>query len=440
MTASIGVAQAAARQARTPTPWSATPTSPSTPPRTRAGPPGCCSTVAALVDRAPGPPADELREAVAAGQVLPALPGHHDGPGFGDIDGFEALARWTHPEHGPVSPAEFIPVAEDTGLIVEIGELMLRQACHQLVAWRRATGRTCTSRSTCPPPSSPGSTSDLVREALEESSLPARALWLEITESLLMADRGAASDVSISCRPRRRALHRRLRDRLLLAQLPQRLPRQIVKVDRAFVRQLASDAKSRGVTRAIIEMVNALELRGVVAEGVERPSRRPSSRRSAAAGARASCGPGRCRRTPWRPRCWALPRGGGAAAGPRLTPQPLSPPPGRPRASAPAPRAGVPAARAPPGRRAARRLREPQVRDHRVDRSAGRVHLHRRDSQQALQRARASPQLWVRACGTTSRRRRSRPRRMSSAWCVTRTPLRRQPTGSTQRAEGGDDR
>jgi diguanylate cyclase (GGDEF)-like protein len=217
--------------------------------------------------------ADELRAAVTAGEVRPHYQAIMTGPGYGSVAGFEALARWTHPEDGPVSPAEFIPVAEDTGLIVEIGDLMLRQACHQLMTWRRATGRdlhvsvnlsaTQIARSDVP---------RLVREALGESELPAHALWIEITESLLMTNRTAAAAVLeqlaglgvVLCIDDFGTGYSSL-------SYLKDFPVQVVKVDRSFVRQLTTDAKSRGVTRAIIEMVNALELTGVVAEGVELP-------------------------------------------------------------------------------------------------------------------------------------------------------------------------
>jgi diguanylate cyclase (GGDEF)-like protein len=217
--------------------------------------------------------ADELRDAVAAGLVLPHYQAIRGGSRYGEICGFEALARWNDPHRGFVSPAEFIPVAEDTGLIVEIGDLMLRQSCHHLVAWRRATGldlhvsvnlsATQIMRSDVP---------GLVREALAESTLPPQALWLEITESLLMSDRHRAA-----------ALLEQLADIGVVLCIDdfgtgysslsylKDFPVKVVKVDRSFVQHLTTDGKSRGVTRAIIEMAKALELTGVVAEGVETP-------------------------------------------------------------------------------------------------------------------------------------------------------------------------
>jgi diguanylate cyclase len=217
--------------------------------------------------------ADALGEAVAEGQIVPHYQAIMTGPGFGAIDGFEALARWTHPDLGVVNPAEFIPVAEDTGLIVEIGELMLRQACHQLVAWRRVSGEDLhVSVNLSAAQLARIDVPTMVHEALEEAALPPEALWLEITESLLMADRGGASDVL-----------RRLVDLGVtlciddfgtgyssLSYLHD-FPVDIVKVDRAVIHQLGRNARSTGVTRAIVEMVKALDLRGVVAEGVETP-------------------------------------------------------------------------------------------------------------------------------------------------------------------------
>jgi diguanylate cyclase (GGDEF)-like protein len=215
--------------------------------------------------------ADELRDAVAAGKVLPHYQAIRGGRGYAEICGFEALARWTDPDRGPVSPAEFIPIAEDTGLIVEIGELMIRQSCHHLVAWRRATGldlhvsvnlsATQIMRSDVP---------RVVREALAESALPPEALWLEITESLLMTDRATAT-----------ALLGELAEIGVVLCIDdfgtgysslsylKDFPVHVVKVDRSFIQHLTTDDKSRGVTRAVIEMARALHLTGVVAEGVE---------------------------------------------------------------------------------------------------------------------------------------------------------------------------
>jgi diguanylate cyclase (GGDEF)-like protein len=216
--------------------------------------------------------AEALRRAVAEHRIEPHYQVIMGGPGFATITGFEALARWTDPELGPVSPVEFIPVAEDTGLIVDIGELMLRQACAQLVGWRRLTGRddlhisvnlSAAQITGCDVPG-------LVRDVLAETGLPAPALWLEITESLLVADR----ETTVRILDELDALGVVLcvddfgTGYSSLSYLTD-FPVHVVKIDRSFVRRMLSDPRSRAVTGTIIEMARGLRFRGVVAEGVE---------------------------------------------------------------------------------------------------------------------------------------------------------------------------
>ena len=216
--------------------------------------------------------AEDLRHAAADGQIVAFYQPICGGPDFGVLTGFEALARWHHPERGMVPPVTFIPLAEDTGGIVEIGELILRQACNRLVAWRARTGadlhvsvnvsQAQIFRSDVPA---------LVARVLDETGLPAHALWLEITESLVAQDAGVA----------REAMTRLKQLGVVLAlddfgtgysslSCVRDFPVDVVKIDRSFVQRLGDD-RTQALARTIVEMVGALDLTGVVAEGVETP-------------------------------------------------------------------------------------------------------------------------------------------------------------------------
>ena len=144
----------------------------------------------------------------------------------GSISGVEALLRWNHPERGMVSPVEFIPIAEETGLIVPIGRWVLREGCRHARRLEAAAAH--------PPRMSVNLSlkqlqqSDIVadvRSALEESGLPAERLVLEITESVLIEDTDLAIERLHALKgARRRPGARRLRHGLLVAQLPQPVP------------------------------------------------------------------------------------------------------------------------------------------------------------------------------------------------------------------------
>ncbi len=190
----------------------------------------------------------------------------------GRITGMEALLRWQQPELGNVSPIEFIPVAEETGLILPIGEWVLREACRQTCAWH-ATGFSFSKMQVAVNISGKQLRQrefpDLVREILEESGLEAHYLDLELTESLLMEDVEGTAD----------AMHT-LHDMGVsfsvddfgtgyssLAYL-KRFPIDILKIDRTFVRDIASDPNDVAIVKTIIAMAHTLGMR-VVAEGVE---------------------------------------------------------------------------------------------------------------------------------------------------------------------------
>lgn len=193
----------------------------------------------------------------------------------GRLSGLEALVRWRHPERGLVSPAQFVPVAEECGLIVDLGRFVLREATAQLAAWRRAglvgADVGMTVNVSARQLEGVGLAAD-VEDALAASGLDAvpHLLGLELTESLVMRSEGSAS--------RRLAELGDLGVRLLLddfgtgasslARL-RRLPFDTLKIDRAFVMGLGEDdGEDEAIAAAIVALAGALDL-DVVAEGVE---------------------------------------------------------------------------------------------------------------------------------------------------------------------------
>lgn len=188
----------------------------------------------------------------------------------GRITGFEVLLRWHNPLLGQVSPARFIPIAEQTGLILPIGNWVLRTACAQASAWRREHGiqpRVAVNLSI-----RQFYQKDLLRsieEALAGAGLAPDALELEITESIAMSRIDVVERVLAGIR----ALGVELSiddfgtGYSSLAYL-KRFPVQCLKIDRAFIRDLGQDADSAAIVRAIVALGHGLNMR-IVAEGVE---------------------------------------------------------------------------------------------------------------------------------------------------------------------------
>ncbi len=186
----------------------------------------------------------------------------------GAMVGMEALLRWDHPERGPISPVEFIPVAEATGAIVPIGEWVLRQACAQNKAWREAG---------LPPFAVAVNLSavqfrqdDLVANvdaALRDAGLDPGDLHLEITESVFMQEGGREMLLDF----RRSGIHISLDDfgtgYSSLSYLT-RFPVDKIKLDRSFVRHIAHDTSSAAIIKAVVNLGHSLGMR-VNVEGVE---------------------------------------------------------------------------------------------------------------------------------------------------------------------------
>jgi diguanylate cyclase (GGDEF)-like protein/PAS domain S-box-containing protein len=188
----------------------------------------------------------------------------------GRIHAVEALLRWHHPERGLIPPAEFIPLAEVTGLIVTMGPWILRSACAQVQAWREAgfAGLSLAVNLSARQFQQPD-LAELVTRILEETGLPPRHLDLEVTESYAMQNPEQAIDTL----RRLKALGVRLSiddfgtGYSSLSYL-RRFPIDTLKIDKSFVGDITRDADDATIVTAVIAMAHALKL-NVVAEGVE---------------------------------------------------------------------------------------------------------------------------------------------------------------------------
>ncbi|GAB4165130.1 MAG: hypothetical protein Kow00100_03160 [Geothermobacteraceae bacterium] len=184
--------------------------------------------------------------------------------------GVEALVRWFHPEDGPISPARFIPVAEDTGLIRPLGEWVLRTACAQLRAWQDAglppirVGVNISGRQFRQP-----DLVEMIDRILAETGLDPRQLELELTETYLMEDAAATSRTLeyLKVRGLELAIDDFGTGYSSLSYL-KHFPIDRIKIDQSFVREVVSNADDAAIVEAIIAMANSLEL-DVIAEGVE---------------------------------------------------------------------------------------------------------------------------------------------------------------------------
>ena len=213
---------------------------------------------------------EDLRRAVELGQLL-----LHYQPKVSlatqEIQDFEALVRWRHPERGMISPVEFIPLAEETGLIVPIGEWVMRDACRQFAEWNRSrpaghqipVSVNVSARQFEP---------DLVAKVsriLTETGLDPACLKLEITESVVMGSPETA--IPLMHQLKKLGVGLKLDDfgtGYSSFSYLHRLPFDTLKIDRSFVTAMEQDTERYEIVRAIISLAKNLGL-GVVAEGVE---------------------------------------------------------------------------------------------------------------------------------------------------------------------------
>jgi EAL domain-containing protein (putative c-di-GMP-specific phosphodiesterase class I) len=192
----------------------------------------------------------------------------------GEITGVEALVRWQHPERGLVSPLDFIPLAESTGLIVPLGLFVLRHACARTVAWEKTLAgapRLRVSVNVSPRQLLTGTFADDVRDVLAETGLPADRLTLEMTENVLIDNR----DETLATLNALRGMGVKLAiddfgtGYSSLSYL-HRFPVDVLKIDRSFVERLTSGGDDAGLVGAILRLGQTMHLE-TVAEGIERP-------------------------------------------------------------------------------------------------------------------------------------------------------------------------
>ena len=216
----------------------------------------------------------DLREGLELAQLLLHYQVQVDGTGR--VTGAEALVRWQHPKRGLVSPAEFIPLAEETGLILPLGDWVLATACHQLVAWARQP-ETAHLTLAVNVSARQFRRKDFVRQVrtiLEGSGAKPQQLKLELTESLLLEDvediiakMNALKGLGVSF-----SLDDFGTGYSSLAYL-KRLPLDQLKIDQSFVRDILTDPNDAAIARTIVALAESLGL-AVIAEGVETKAQR----------------------------------------------------------------------------------------------------------------------------------------------------------------------
>jgi EAL domain-containing protein (putative c-di-GMP-specific phosphodiesterase class I) len=199
----------------------------------------------------------------------------------GSLRGFEALVRWRHPERGVIPPTKFIPIAEETGMIIPIGKWVLGEACRQMSRWQKL------SHSDGPLPMSVNLSGrqflqpdllEQIQEVLQETGLDPRSLKLEITETVVMENIETATHTLEQLR----ALGVELSiddfgtGYSSLSYL-QRFPVSTLKIDRSFISRMAESDGTAEIVRTITKLAQNLGM-DVVAEGVETESQRAQLR------------------------------------------------------------------------------------------------------------------------------------------------------------------
>lgn len=207
----------------------------------------------------------DLRRALALKQLSLAYQPQFD-LATNEIIGFEALLRWTHPTRGEVSPAEFIPLAEDIGVIVPIGQWVLRAACGEAASWPVPV---LLSVNLSPVQFRGGNLGKTIIAALSSSGLPAGRLNIEITEGALVTNKDAVAQELEGLR--RLGIGVGMDDfgtgYSSLSYL-QHLPFTTIKIDKSFVRDIDAHADRQAIVRAVTSLAGALGMK-TIAEGVE---------------------------------------------------------------------------------------------------------------------------------------------------------------------------
>jgi diguanylate cyclase (GGDEF)-like protein len=182
----------------------------------------------------------------------------------------EALLRWKHPERGLLEPSEFVGLAEQTGLIVEIGAWVLNEACRQVMVWRGKGADVDVAVNVSARQLVQPDIVEVVRDALERTGLPPAALCLEITESAVMHDPEAA--LATLTLVKELGVKVALDDFGVgfssLAQLKEMLPLHALKVDRSFISGLGDDERNSAIVAAVVMLASTLGVTAI-AEGVE---------------------------------------------------------------------------------------------------------------------------------------------------------------------------
>ena len=210
-----------------------------------------------------------LRKALREEQMEVYYQPQVDAPS-GRIIGAEALLRWHHPERGLISPELFVPVAENNGTIIPIGEWVMHNACHQAALWQRKFGRSFRMGvNVSGRQFQDSSIVDVIEQALTDSNLPAGSLEVEVTEGVVMEEieKAIATLVDLKVRGVKVAIDDFGTGYSSLSQL-RKLPFDRLKVDRSFLQELVHDQDKQAIVEMIIELAARMNLE-IIAEGVE---------------------------------------------------------------------------------------------------------------------------------------------------------------------------
>ncbi len=188
----------------------------------------------------------------------------------GAVTRLEALARWQHPQRGPIAPLVFVPIAEESNLIFELGDFVLREACQQLAAWRDGAAPKLTAAVNISPRqfATPGFAA-LITATLRSFDLPPSALSLEVTETALMSDDPVVSEtVAMLAEAGTELSIDDFGTGYSALSYLREFPVSAPKIDQSFVANMPFHTESREIVRVVIALAKALGVE-VVAEGVE---------------------------------------------------------------------------------------------------------------------------------------------------------------------------